>query len=255
MVKPANLTGLSLRNLNFGLAALYLVQTILLVLVAKSKPYPVTTTYLAPNSLAGKTGDPALVQATRHLFDINMLYLVAAFLLVAAITHLLVATSARRAYEAGLKQGVNRYRWVEYALSAGLMMVAIGLVSGIADVSTLLLLFAATAVMNLLGLAKELSKHWLAYWIGCVAGLAPWVVLAIYLRGSAFYGSGLPGYAYWIMATIFVCFGAVAAVLYAQSKKVGKWANYPKSERTYMVLGLVAKTLLAWQIFAGVLRP
>jgi hypothetical protein len=34
---------------------------------------------------------------------------------------------------------------------------------------------------------------------------------------------------------------------------VGKWKSYVYGEKVYIVLSLVAKTLLAWQIFANTL--
>jgi len=40
-----------------------------------------------------------------------------------------------------------------------------------------------------------------------------------------------------------------------QYKKVGKWQDYLYGERVYIILSLVAKSLLAWQVFAGTLRP
>jgi hypothetical protein len=40
-----------------------------------------------------------------------------------------------------------------------------------------------------------------------------------------------------------------------QYKKVGPWKNYLYGELTYIILSLVAKSLLAWQVFAGTLRP
>jgi hypothetical protein len=39
-----------------------------------------------------------------------------------------------------------------------------------------------------------------------------------------------------------------------QYKKVRKWKDYLYGERFYIVLSLVAKSLLAWQVFAGTLR-
>jgi hypothetical protein len=36
-------------------------------------------------------------------------------------------------------------------------------------------------------------------------------------------------------------------------KKVGKWRDYLVGERVYVTLSLIAKTLLAWQIFAATL--
>jgi hypothetical protein len=40
-----------------------------------------------------------------------------------------------------------------------------------------------------------------------------------------------------------------------QYKKIGPWKNYLFGERAYIILSLVAKSLLAWQVFAGTLRP
>jgi hypothetical protein len=58
---------------------------------------------------------------------------------------------------------------------------------------------------------------------------------------------------YGIVASLFLFFNSFAWVQYKQYKKVGKWANYLRGERAYIVLSLVAKTALAWQIFAGTL--
>lgn len=40
-----------------------------------------------------------------------------------------------------------------------------------------------------------------------------------------------------------------------QYKKVGKWQNYLYGERTYIVLSLVAKTILAWLVLFGAMQP
>ena len=37
----------------------------------------------------------------------------------------------------------------------------------------------------------------------------------------------------------------------AQVPWVGRWTDYAYGEKTYLVLRLVAKSLLAWQIFGG----
>jgi hypothetical protein len=36
-----------------------------------------------------------------------------------------------------------------------------------------------------------------------------------------------------------------------QYRGIGRWADYAYGEKTYLVLSLVAKSVLAWQIFAG----
>jgi hypothetical protein len=44
-------------------------------------------------------------------------------------------------------------------------------------------------------------------------------------------------------------------VQWLQYKQVGKWSNYLNGERTYITLSLIAKALLAWQIFSATLAP
>jgi len=43
--------------------------------------------------------------------------------------------------------------------------------------------------------------------------------------------------------------------MYLQYKKIGPWKNYLYGERAFIILSLVAKTVLAWMIFAGTLAP
>jgi hypothetical protein len=52
---------------------------------------------------------------------------------------------------------------------------------------------------------------------------------------------------------LFAFFNVFAVVMVLQYKKVGPWANYAFGESTYVLLSLVAKSALAWQVFAGTL--
>jgi hypothetical protein len=245
---------------NKWLAWVHALQGITILVVSANVLLPVTTSFLTANPL---TSTITLVPASHHLFDINVAWLVAAFFFISATAHCLLATVYRKRYEAELKQGINRLRWIEYAVSASTMLVAIGLLSGIYDLSTLIMIFALSFIMNLLGLAMEVynqgkrnAPNWLAYGIGCMAGIVPWVVFAIYIFGTNVYGSGhIPTFVYWIYASMFIFFNGFAVNMYLQYKGKGKWANYLYGERVYMILSLVAKTLLAWQVFAGTLRP
>ena len=253
----------SLHRWNVGLAWLHLAQGVVILLLSATRLFPVETSYLTKDPIASTTaGHPVLGLATRHLFDINLAYFVAAFFFTSAIAHGIVATVYRKRYEADLKKKVNRVRWFEYALSASTMMVGIAVLSGVADFSTLVAIFVLDAVMNLMGLAMELYNqgkarpNWLAFVIGCIAGVTPWLIFAYYVWGANVYGSGnVPTFVYWIYASMFVLFSSFAVNMYLQYRKVGKWANYLYGERVYMILSLVAKTALAWQVFAGTLRP
>lgn len=257
------ITFASLNKWNKVLAALHAVQGIVVLILAKSVLWPVTTSYLTKDTVAsGIANKPVLANATHRLFDVNLAYFVAAFFFMSAIAHGIIATKYRKTYETDLKNGLNRARWIEYGVSASTMMVAIALLSGVADFSTLVMIFVLDLIMNLMGLMMELQNkgaktvNWATYWIGCLAGIIPWIVFAIYIIGTNVYGSGgIPTFVYFIYASMLVFFSSFAINMCLQYRKKGAWANYLYGERVYMILSLVAKTVLAWQVFFGTLRP
>ena len=57
--------------------------------------------------------------------------------MLAALDHLLTATVFRRVYEGDLRAGINRFRWVEYSVSATLMVILIALYTGIDGITAL----------------------------------------------------------------------------------------------------------------------
>jgi len=244
------------------MAIIHGAQAVAVIVLSRATQFPVTTNYLTTDPVASSDSDPVLVSATRTLFDVNLAYVVAAFFIMSAIAHLVIATVYRNRYEAGLKQGINKARWIEYGFSASTMMVGIAMLSGVSDISTLVLIFVATMVMNLLGLVMELHNqltsktNWTSFIVGSISGIAPWIAVGAYLAGANQYGEGdIPSFVYWIYASIFVFFSSFALNMYLQYKKTGRWADYLYGERVYMILSLVAKSALAWQVFVGALRP
>ena len=142
------------------------------------------------------------------------------------------------------------------------MIVIIAMLTAIYDVGTLIALFTLTAVMNLMGLMMEMYNqktertNWTAYIIGCIAGLVPWIVIFITLGQGIIKSEGqVPDFVIWIFVSIAIFFNLFAINMVLQYKKIGKWRDYLYGERMYIILSLVAKSLLAWQVFAGTLRP
>ncbi len=257
------ITTAKLVRFNFIMAVLHAIQALAVFILSDSSRgvWKVTGNYLtlSPDSVAG---EPTLITETQGLFNLNLAYLVVAFFVISSLAHLLIATVYRKRYKADLGQGINKARWIEYALSASTMMVGIALLSGIYDLSSLIMIFSLTAIMNLLGLAMEIYNQnrekvrWAAYNIGSFAGLIPWIVIGIYFWTSNAYGAGeVPTFVYYIYASIFLFFNCFAINMVLQYKKIGKWRDYLYGERVYIILSLLAKSALAWQVFAGALRP
>ena len=90
-----------------------------------------------------------------------------------------------------------------------------------------------------------------AWWLGTVAGLVPWIVITIQLTVGE---QGPPSFVYVIFAVELVLFALFGLTQWVQYRQVGRWADYLTGERTYVLLSLVAKSLLAWLIFGNVLR-
>lgn len=252
----------NLRQWNMWLAALYVVQAAAILIVSIVQQYPVTTNFLGLDTFMSQAkGHQVFAGGMHHLFDVNMAWLVAAFLLFAAVAHGLAATKLRSTYEKDLKNGINKIRWIEYAFSASVMLVVMALLGGVYDAASLLMIIALTAAANLLWLTSEAQHQkahqsgWFHFIFGCATGIVPWVVLAVYLLSSHLYGSGMPAFVAWVYLSLFILFAAAGANLYLWLHKSRSWTNYVFVERIYMIISLVAKTALAWQVFAGILHP
>lgn len=250
------ITTAKLKKLNIIAGCLHAVQGFIVLAISKSFALPVTGSYLFFNE-----SNQQLEPATTTLFNIQLPLLIALFFFLSAFFHFLIATVYNKQYNAELKIGMNRMRWIEYSISASIMMIAISMLVGIYDVLPLIMIFSLTAIMNLMGLVMEIhnqtTKHtnWLSYNIGCFAGIVPWLAVAFTMWLGADKGSPAPTFVYWIFVSIFIFFSCFAANMILQYKKIGPWKNYLYGERVYIILSLVAKTLLAWQVFAGTLRP
>ena len=246
-----------LRRFNLLMAALHAAQAVAMLALSSSFRLPITTSFLQYDASADR-----LLPVPDRVVDVPIGPLVAGFLLLSAVAHL--AVSLPRAFEwyaGNLRRGVNYARWAEYALSSSLMMVVIAMLVGVYDVAALLLVFVANAAMILFGWVMERQNQtttrtdWTAYVFGCLVGVAPWVAVGLYLLGAGGDGGGPPTFVYWIYGSIFLFFNVFAVNMLLQYRRVGRWRDYLYGERAYIWLSLVAKSLLAWQVFAGTLRP
>jgi hypothetical protein len=245
-----------LRRFNAAMGVLHLLQGILMLVLSNNFSLPVNETLLSYNP-----GTGLITPSTTTLISLQIGPLVALFLFVSAVAHFSLSTFGYNWYVANLKKGINYARWYEYAISSSVMIVIIAMLCGIFELSSLILIFALNATMNLFGLMMELHNQttkktdWTSYLFGCFAGLIPWVVLGIYFFGAVLSSSGsVPTFVYFIFVSLAVFFNIFAVNMVLQYKKFRKWKDYLYGERMYIVLSLVAKSLLAWQVFSGTLR-
>jgi len=248
-----------LRVFNLVTGLVLFVEAILMLVLSNSYALPVTTHYLGKAPAPGSFPLPV----TRVVGTVRLGPLVASFLLISAVALVLIALPGIfEWYRCNLLRHINYARWIEYAFSSSIMIVVIAMLAGMYDLSSLILIFFLNMMMILFGLMMELHNqttektNWTAFGFGCIAGIVPWVVIALYfVSAAADPANHIPGFVYGIMISIFIFFNIFAVNMVLQYKKVGPWRDYLFGEKVYIILSLTAKSLLAWQVFAGTLRP
>ena len=240
-----------LRRYNLGVGVLHAVQAVAVLALANEFTLPVIGTFM--------TGPPGVEPVLEPLFELSVAWGVAIFFIMSAAAHFIISMPRVFPwYVRNLENERNYARWIEYSLSSSVMVVLIAMLVGIADIAALLAIAGVNASMILFGLLQEKYETpgdtvgWLPYWFGVVAGAIPWIAIGIYLVAPGVEASP-PTFVYWIFFSLFAFFNVFAVVMVLQYKKIGRWSNYVFGESTYILLSLVAKSALAWQVFGGTL--
>jgi hypothetical protein len=158
----------SLRTYNAVADILHLLQAKAILVLANSFDLPVKASYM--------TGPPGPHVGTQVviLIHVNLAWFIFAFFALSAAAHFTVAGPAWSSYQRELVSERNPYRWIEYSLSASIMIMLIGMLTGITDVSALIALVGVNASMIGFGWMQERYEHpggsLGPFWIGCLAG-------------------------------------------------------------------------------------
>ena len=255
-----------LREFNAIMGVLHLIQGVIMLFIATSVIQNIAefTPKINQFYLAFNQETLSLEVASRALFELPFGIFVAVFLLLSAGAHALIAIPKKlnNIYNTDLEKGINKFRWFEYALSSSIMIVLIATLFGIYDIASLILIFIVNASMNLFGLVMEQlnsekgkkSVNWGPFIWGSIAGIAPWIAIFIYMFGTGNFDM-IPWFVWAIVGTYFVAFNTFPVNMVLQYKKVGKWKDYIYGERIYIVLSLVAKSILAWLVLFGAMQP
>jgi hypothetical protein len=245
-----------LRRLNLVAALLHTISFLGIVLLSNDVTLPVTATYLTGPPTSDSFGAPIT------LLNLNVGFMIGAFLALSAFFHLLVISPKFwPRYTAGLEQRRNTFRWVEYSVSSSLMIIVILQLNGVSDFVALGGIFFVNVSMILFGWLQERyatpgDGDMLPFWFGSLVGAVPWVailMMALSPKGPA--GVAIPTFVWGIIVSLFVLFNCFALVQFKQYRATGRWSDYLHGERRYVVLSIVAKSVLAWQVFGGTLAP
>lgn len=228
------------RPAHLGLAAVHLLQAALVLTVAGDVVIPIT-------HQVGST-------ATEPILEVSIGAAMAAYFLAAALNHGLSATLLGRLYDSDLRAGRNRIRWAEFSVTAPLLMVLIALYTGVTDVTALVVVGVATVAMVVCGWLQEAlnppgrrATTMVPFWAGVTASLVPWSIVAGQLMGAA----DSRQFVVSMFLSLVILWTSFGVNQWLQYRQIGLWADYLYGEQTFLVLSLVAKSALAWQIVAG----
>jgi len=276
----------------FVLHALSAATVVFLYIYYKSEPFSNATVYrydfAGPEELSGTctTGSVTPGQCNtdenftkpHDLFSINVIFACLAFFIFTAFAHLFYATDGFHtgSYSRVINAGWNPYRWGEYAISASIMTVIVGLVQGIRDASTLGSLVTITAAMQLCGLAVESNlkysfKHvntdsvtsstsagWMLF-AGLWGVLILNFALAVSVIDSKYEGSvpavRIPSWV-WIVVFLNLVYYALFGIVqwyHIRSRLHSPNFNYNNVEYWYIILSYVSKLSLAAGVSYGLI--
>lgn len=245
-----------LRPYNLIVGLIHLAQAIVVLTLSNDFSLPLTGTFGAGEPGAGFL-EPEVI------WNVPIGSLVALFLFLAAVDHLLMAAPGIWPwYTRNLRRGINYARWWEYMFSASIMIVLIALITGVSDTGAIIAIAGANAAMIFFGLDMEIfnrdrdNVNWTPFLLGCVAGIVPWLVIGFQFIGADSRlpeGQSIPGFVYGIVISLFILFNSFAVNMVLQYRKAGPWRNYLFGEAAYILLSLIAKTALAWQVFTATL--
>lgn len=254
-----------LRVFNLVMGFFHFIQGLIMLFLATTVIQKIATfqPVIVQNYLTFVLGE-GLVLTSRELFTLPFGIMVSIFLFLSAIAHFTIAIPNKTfaVYVDDLKKGINKFRWFEYALSSSIMIVLIATLFGVSDIASLLLIFVINAIMNLFGLLMEQMNSgfekgkvkWSPFVFGAIAGVTPWIAIVLYMFGSGGVADA-PWFVWAILGSYFVFFNAFPLNMIFQYLKIGKWKNYLYGEKTYIVLSLVAKSVLAWLVLFGAMQP
>lgn len=217
------------------------------------------------DTVNNSTGPTFSIKQDTFIEGVSLHWTILAFHTLSFVFQLLAASPFYPYEELVEKRGQNWLRFIEYSISAPLMLVCIALLSAVDDVVIITLMCTACSLCQILGLICErLQKGWELFTIHSVAwGLillsyAPIIFSFFYSQHQRVEAGGAepPFFIYLIIWSIFGLFQSFGVVqflqIYGDSIPLcGRLGVH--AELSYTMLSLISKTLLGWLIYSYVI--
>lgn len=193
-------------------------------------------------------------------------WLVAIFFVLSALFHLLNATLLRSYYLRNLEQCYSPTRWIEYSLSAPVMIVLISYTLGVRNREVLLVQFVLVMITMPFGYWVEvvsrpksadewvegsLARRLYPWVLGHVPQIAAWFVIVLTFYDGQDLTDRAPWFVHvilWVELVLFFSFGAASVVSQWYSPRF-----FYRGELLFQILSLVSKGVLGALLLSNVL--
>jgi hypothetical protein len=192
-----------------------------------------------------------------------------AFSFITGLVHIFAYARAGPSYQNDVEKGNNWKRWVEYAITATIMIIVIALVSGTGSIDTLILLATSSICCMLCGLMSEATARsnkqvsMLSTVVGWILMVAAFSVIlrrfsSIYQQSSEDENSeGIPGFVWGIIVSMTILYMVFGLIHLVHMKR--QWTStdgvsevfHLRIEKFYTVASMVSKILLVVLIASG----
>lgn len=243
-----------------------LVATSLIILLATGRDWdiPVYTRYAlwtrADPDRDCSSSNPCTVELKQdQLFRVGLGILLLLCPFLSFINHLVVLILLNwwQRFVRAVERGQNLVRWIEYSLSASIMLYVIAALSGLSDLWTALWLTACITATMFFGFATEVTWDLRWYVAGFIVHALAWIpIMAAFVKGVA--ASGAPGAVQAVAPTLLTLFLGFAVVPLVQFSNLSKNPARARDrhlacEAAYAILSIVSKTTLVGLVYSGVI--
>ena len=216
--------------------------------------------------MSNETARPwEIVPVYEESFSLPFTWLVAVFFILSATFHLLNATALRSLYLGCLEACYSPTRWIEYTLSAPVMIVLISYTLGIRSQEVLLAQFVLVMITMPFGFWVEVvsrpknQDEWKGgllyrlypWFIGHIPQIAAWVLIVATFYDGMDQVDRAPWFVHlilWTELVLFFSFGAASVLSQWYAPRF-----FYRGELLFQVLSLVSKGLLGLILLTNVL--
>lgn len=181
--------------------------------------------------------------------------LIISFFAITAGFHLFYYLNPNDLYLKSVKNGNNYFRWIEYSITATMMLVIIAVLSGVKDVQNYFLLVTSGFGMIWTGQWYETgdpTNRWVSILVGFILLLGAFQVILNSFRArlaeAQSAGFNLPSWLWATVIVLFIFYASFGFVPIAQNLFGGNYRTY---EKTYLTLSLTSKATLGILVAYG----